>query len=88
MGILNDRLNTWIETHKVMVEYQSSFSKGYSTADNIYNLSAIVNIKLAEKKKVDAFFVDFKAAFDSITKKSPIYKLYNIGIPYKCVKII
>lgn len=52
MVILNKRLHTWIKTHKVMVKYQSGFRKGYSTADNIYNLSAIVDIKIAEKKSL------------------------------------
>ena len=88
MGILNKRLYDWVEDNDVLTEYQAGFRKKYSTIDNIYNLAGIVNIKLAEKKKVYAFFVDFKAAFDKIARKSLIYKLYSIGISYKFVKII
>lgn len=88
MGILNSRLLSWLDEKGILVEYQAGFRKKYSTADNIYNLASIVNIKLAEKKKVYAYFVDFKAAFDKISRKALIYKLHEIGVSYKFVKII
>lgn len=88
MGILNERLITWIETRKLLLEYQAGFRRNYSAADNIYNLAAIVNIKMAEKKKVYAFFVDFKAAFDNVSRSLLIYKLHELGISYKFVKMV
>lgn len=88
MGILNERLFNWVENHNILTEYQAGFRRRYSTADNIYNLAAIVKIKLNENKKVYAFFVDFKAAFDKVSRKALIYKLYTMGVSYKFVKII
>lgn len=88
MGILNNRLNKWLEEHNVITEYQAGFREGYSTADNIYNLAAITHIKFSENRKLYAFFVDFKAAFDKISRKSLIYKLHDIGISTKMVKMI
>lgn len=88
MGVLNDRLQAWVEAKEIIVEYQAGFRRRYSTADNIYNLSAIVNIKLAERRKVYAFFVDFKAAFDTVPRKSLLYKLHTIGLSYKFIKMI
>lgn len=88
MGILNERLYAWAEERSIIVEYQAGFRKNYSTTDNIYNLSAIINIKLSEKKKTYAFFVDFKAAFDNISRNLMLYKLYELGLSYKLTKII
>lgn len=42
MGIMNRRLDAWLD------EYQSGFRNHYSAADNMYNLTFIVHIKLAE----------------------------------------
>ena len=88
MGILNDRLFNWVEYNQILTEYQAGFRRNYSTVDNIYNLSSIVTLKLADKKKVYAFFVDFKAAFDSVSRKSLIYKPFHLGISYKFVRLI
>lgn len=74
MGILNDRLVEWVEDRKIMEEFQAGFRKNYSTADNIYNLASIVSIKLEEKKKVYAFFVDFRAAFDKVSRNALMYR--------------
>ena len=88
MGIITERLYDWVDLNNVLNEYQAGFRKGYSTMDNIYNLSAIVNLKFEEGKKVYAFFVDFKAAFDTVARKSLIYKLNCLGVSSKIVKFI
>lgn len=88
MGILNDRIYTWAEENHILVEYQAGFRRQYSTVDNIYNLAAIVSLKLSERKKVYAFFIDFKAAFDNISRQALIFKLHQIGLSYKIVKVI
>ncbi|XP_059224641.1 uncharacterized protein LOC131997617 [Stomoxys calcitrans] len=88
MGVLNDRLGQWVEENNILVEFQAGFRKNYSTVDNIYNLASMVNIKLAEKKKVYAFFVDFRAAFDKISRNLLFYKLNQIGISFKFIKMI
>lgn len=88
MGIINDRLYKWAEQHRIVTEYQAGFRKGYSPMDNIYNLAAIVNLKFTQKKKVFAFFVDFKAAFDKVSRKSLIYKLHTLGVSTKMVNFL
>lgn len=88
MGILNERLSSWTDKHNILLEYQAGFRKNYSTVDNIYSLSAIVHLKFYEKKKVYAFFVDFKAAFDKISRRLLIYKLYEMGVSTKFVNVI
>jgi len=88
MGILNARLYRWCEQHNILKEYQAGFRKQYSTADNIFNLAAIARLKLNQKKKLFAFFVDFKAAFDKIPRKLLMYKLRSIGVSHKFVNAI
>ena len=62
---------------------QAGFRREYSTVDNIFNLAAIVNLNLNEKKKIYAFFVDFRAAFDKVLRRALLYKLESMGLSSK-----
>lgn len=88
MSILNDRLYEWLIEKKILNEYQAGFRKKYSTMDNVFNLASIVHLKFDQKKKVYAFFVDFKAAFDKVSRHALIYKLHAIGVSSKFVKFV
>lgn len=88
MGMVNERITEWVKRNRILNEFQAGFRKGYSTIDNIYNLTAIVNIKFAEKRKVYAFFIDFKAAFDRVPRNLLIYKLHQMGISSKILNFI
>lgn len=88
MGVINERLYNWTEKYKVLTEYQAGFRKQYSTVDNLYNLAAIVHLKFQEKKKVYAFFVDFKAAFDKVPRSLLFYKLHQMGVSTKIVTFL
>lgn len=88
MGILNNRIKQWTESNNILNEFQAGFRSGYSTVDNIYNLASIVHLKLDEKKKVYAFFVDFSAAFDMISRNLMFFKLHSMGISTKVVNLI
>lgn len=88
MGMVNERITNWVNRNHVLNEYQAGFRKGYSTIDNIYSLQCIVKLKMAENKKVFAFFVDFKAAFDRIPRNLLTYKLHQMGISTKVLNFI
>lgn len=88
MGILNKRLTLWLNKHNILTEYQAGFREGYSTVDNLYTLAAIAHLKFKENKKLYAFFVDFRAAFDKVSRKALIYKLYSTGVSTKMIKMI
>lgn len=88
MGLINERLSNWVERNNIMNEFQAGFRKNYSTADNIYNLTSMVHLNFANKKKTYAFFVDFKAAFDKVSRNALIYKLHTLGVSSKVVKFI
>lgn len=66
-SILSKRLNTWVESYKILPESQAGFRNGRSCADNIFTLMASTQIYLRHpKSRVYGIFVDFRKAFDSV----------------------
>lgn len=88
-SILLERLTFWVDERKILTEFQAGFRSGYSTIDNLFNLFSIVETKLKKKRsKLYGFYIDLKAAFDRIERKSLFYKLHQIGISSKLINII
>jgi len=79
-ALLLERLKNWVKNYNILTELQAAFRKGYSKVDNIFSLTSIARSYIDSGKKLYAFFVDFKAAFDSIDRRALTYKLSNIGI--------
>ena len=65
----------------ILPDTQNGFRKMRSTVDNIYILNHIVNVKLTAGKKIWAFFVDLKTAFDSVDRNQLYEKLFRLNIP-------
>lgn len=87
-GLILNRIHVWINLNNIINEYQAGFRKEYSTVDNLFNLSSIVHLNFKAKKKTFAFFVDFSCAFDSIPRNSLFYKLSELGLSSKIIKIL
>lgn len=65
-GVLYKRLANWERRNRILSESQAGFRSGYSTVDNIFNLVNIIKLSHSQNiKKVYAFFVDFRSAFDT-----------------------
>ncbi|XP_039300680.1 uncharacterized protein LOC120355972 [Nilaparvata lugens] len=89
VGCLLNRLEQWVTQRKIIRENQAGFRKGYSSVDNIYVLYNLIRYHmLVRNKKVYCFFVDFKAAFDSIDREALFYRLLEIGISNKFVRVL
>lgn len=88
MGVLQKRLDSWVEKNQVLNEFQAGFRRGYSTIDNIFSLISLIKIKNSERKKVYAFFVDFRAAFDCVARSSLFYKLSCMGVSTKFLNLL
>jgi len=68
--VLGERLEKELEEKKVIPQNQTGFRRGMGTMDNIFVLNYLVNRQLSkEKGKMVAFFVDLKAAFDSVDRE-------------------
>ena len=72
--ILNKRITKWVEENNVVGEEQAGFRKKHSTIDHIFTLTALVQKQLSRSRKLYCAFIDFKKAFDSISRD----KLWNI----------
>ena len=87
-GLILNRLNAWLECRNIVTEFQAGFRKNYSTVDNLFNLTSIIQLNFNEGKKTYAFFVDFSSAFDMIPRNSLWYKLSSIGLSNKFVILL
>ncbi|XP_055918721.1 uncharacterized protein LOC129950827 [Eupeodes corollae] len=87
-GVLLTRLQQWEKEFSILNEFQAGFREGYSTADNPFNLFNIIKLQMNDNKKVYCSFIDFKAAFDYIDRRTLLYKLQILGISEKLIPII
>lgn len=79
--VLAERLRKEVEEKGIMPRYQTGFRKGLGTMDNIYVLNYLINRELGRKKgRMVAFFIDLKAAFDSVDRKILIKIMRERGI--------
>jgi len=68
--ILGKRLERDVEEGGRILHNQTGFRKGMGTIDNIYVLNYLVNRQIhKERGKLVAFFVDLKAASDSVDRE-------------------
>ncbi len=83
-SVLNGRLSKFVSEHKLNSIYQSGFTPGCRTTDNILVLKTIFDKYIEDKKNVYVCFVDFRKAFDSVWREGLAYKLLkkNIGGPF------
>lgn len=86
--VLQKRLTSWININSLLKEFQAGFRSGYSTVDQIFVLKSIAEAYAAQRKKLYVFFVDFRAAFDSINRGSLMYKLFAKGMSKKFGRVI
>ena len=87
-GLILNRLNSWVDCHNILNEYQAGFRRGYSTIDHLFTLSSIVHMNFSASSKTYAFFVDFSAAFDMIPRNSLFYKLCSLGLSRKIISLL
>ena len=87
-GILNNRISNWAESNNILSDSQFGFRKGRSTTDAVFVLNAIIQKILNEKGRLFCAFVDLKRAFDSVYLNGLWFKLHNIGINAKMLRII
>ena len=87
-SVINNRLNNFIEENKILNENQAGFRKGYSTIDNIFLVSSLINLMCSRKKKLFCAFVDYPKAFDSIWREALWSKLLKEGISGKIINLL
>lgn len=86
--ILNKRMNSWIEDNNIVSDVQFGFRKGRSTIDAVFVLSAIVSKILSENDRLACAFIDLSKAFAGVYRNGLWYKLIQLGITGKMLRII
>ena len=87
-SILNNRLNTFLEENRILLENQAAYRKRYSTLDHILTLNSLNEILKHYDKKLYCIFIDFSKAFDSIWHTGLWQKLPKQDITGKFLKIV
>ena len=87
-AVLNSRLNKYLESMNVLLEEQAGFRKGYGTTDHIFNLKCLIDLYSFRSKKLYCAFIDYKKAFESLSRIYLWQKLLNDGVNGKMFKII
>lgn len=88
-SVLYNRLFSWVNNQNIVKENQAGFRPGYSTTDNLFNLNFLVEYMWFKgKKRVYCFFVDFKSAFDGVSRASLFFKLQSLGVSLKYIRML
>ena len=87
--ILLDRLLKFRKEHCPDTVNQLGFCKNARTVDHLFTLSTCVDKYVNNKgQRLYSCFVDFRKAFDSISREALLYKLSTLGIDGKFLKCL
>ena len=87
-SVLNNRLVTFDDTNNVITDAQFGFRKQMSTIDAIFILHYLIQRRLKNKKRFYCCFVDYKKAFDFVSRQNLWFKLIQQGVDGKMLTII
>ena len=68
--------------------FQSGFKHGARATDNAFLLNGLIDISSARKRPLYVCYIDFKSAFDKVTRTALMFKLFTRGVSGKYFKII
>lgn len=88
--VLYNRLNSFTDDNTIIPINQIGFRKGARTSDHILVLKTLIDkyINRASKSYLYICFIDFSKAFDTVWRNALLYKLIQIGIGGKFLKMI
>ena len=79
-GVINSRLQFFAEKHGLIADEQNGFRGKRSCIDHIMSLVNIVESRIKKKQNTFAAFIDFRKAYDSISRDLLWKKLATCGI--------
>lgn len=84
--ILSRKLKVYAET--VLGEYQAGFRSGRTVIDQVFVLKEVQTSCYEYKMVLHTLFIDFKQAYDSISRVKMYDALGHLGVPYKLIRLI
>jgi hypothetical protein len=80
-GILQKCLDNYLESNKLLSQYQSRFRTNHRTTDNIFVLKTLLSKYLHVQKQISyVCFVDFSKGFDTLWISARLHKLNGKGV--------
>ena len=86
-AILNNRLNLWAEAEGSLNDAQYGFRRGRGTVDCVFILQGIIDLLIADGKKLYTAMVDLEKCYDYLDRSAVFCKLLKEGVSSKCVNI-
>ena len=87
-GIMRDRITSHLTRNKLISPSQHGFVHKKSCVTNLLECQQVVSGLLHDNKSVDLLYTDFEKAFDKVSHKKLIIKLYAYGIRGKLLEWI
>ena len=80
-AVLAERLRQEVEEKRLLPPSQAGFRRGMGCMDNIYVLNHLINRQVTRKeRKMVVFFIDLKAAFDSVDREVLVREMRKRGV--------
>jgi len=73
---------------EIIRDHQCDFRRNRSTIDHIFCIRQILETKWEYNEEVHQLFIDFKKAYDSVTREVLCKILIEFGIPRKLVRLV
>lgn len=86
--VVTNRLSQYLESKKLLSPFQSGFRRGRMTAEQLVRLSEDAHSSLKRKGITAALFLDAEAAFDQAWHDGIRFKVKQLGIPTRLVRLI
>lgn len=86
--IINKRIQWTLEHKNLLNNYQSGFTKGKSTTDNITYLVDNIQTGFATQRQTTAIFIDLKNAYDRVWTHKVTEHIQRLGFKGRIVKYI
>lgn len=80
-SVLNNRLTKFCDLNNLLPSSQIGYRKNSRPSDHVFVLKSLIDKYLIDKKQwLYTCFVDFKAAFPSLSRRAILFKLIKAGI--------
>lgn len=86
--IINTRLQWTITNNKLLNKYQSGFTKGKGTIDNITYLVDEIQKGFTRHEQTTAVFIDLKNAYDRVWQHKIIENIERLGLKGRIVRFV
>lgn len=86
--LISQRVLSWCEDNKLLMEAQAGFRPGRGCVDNLFTFASVINLHLIKKRKLYVAFIDFKSAFSEVDHRLLFEKMFAFGISGKVISVI